>query len=124
MNPEIKILIVDELSTMRRILRGLLEGIGLHEITDMDYGQDLISSLKSDKVDILILDFSEQGRHLLDLIRKQQTLDALRILVIGPADKESELLDLSDGNIRYLTKPVNVQNLSEKLELLSAGDEG
>ncbi len=117
---EIKILVVDDMATMRRIIKGLLEQLGFKNIDEAEDGKVALQKLKSQKYDFVITDWNMPnmtGLELVQEIRKDPELKSLPVLMVtAEAKKENVLLAIKAGVNNYIVKPFTAEVLKEKIE--------
>jgi two-component system, chemotaxis family, chemotaxis protein CheY len=114
-----KFLIVDDFSTMRRIVSGLLKQISTHTCIEAENGQHALNILKEEKIDFVITDWNMpimDGLALLQHIRSDEKLKHLPVLMVtAEAKKENIIAAAKAGADGYIVKPFNAQTLDEKL---------
>lgn len=114
-----KFLIVDDFSTMRRIVGGLLKQICTHTSVEAENGQHALTILKQEKIDFVITDWNMpvmDGLTLLQNIRADEQLKHLPVLMVtAEAKKENIIAAAQAGADGYIVKPFNAQTLDEKL---------
>ncbi len=117
---EIKILVVDDMSTMRRIIRTILNQLGYQNIDEAENGKQALAKLKSEKFDFVVTDWNMpemDGLTLVQEIRKDPELKHLPVLMVtAEAKKENVLLALKAGVNNYIVKPFTPEVLKEKIE--------
>ncbi len=120
MNTNIKILIVDDFSTMRRIEKNILRQLGFKNIDEAEDGQMALQKLKSDKYDLVITDWNMpkmSGLELLKAIRADEELKHIPVLMVTAEAKKENIIDaIKAGVSNYIVKPFNAQTMKEKLE--------
>lgn len=116
---DLKFLIVDDFSTMRRIVRNLLKEIGHQYADEAEDGQIALKMLQSSKYDFVVLDVNMPnmtGFELLQKIRANDTLKALPVLMVtAEAKKEDIITAAKAGASGYIVKPFTKATLEEKL---------
>jgi two-component system chemotaxis response regulator CheY len=119
MNPHLKFLVVDDFSTMRRIVKNLLQELGYHDVKEADDGATALPMLKSDDFDILITDWnmpSMPGLALLKAVRADPKLAKLPVLMVTAEAKREQIVEAAQAGVSgYVIKPFTAQTLSEKL---------
>ncbi|WP_297452741.1 chemotaxis response regulator CheY [Persephonella sp.] len=119
-DPNIKILVVDDMATMRRIIKGLLEQLGFKNIDEAEDGKVALQKLKSGKYDFVITDWNMPnmtGLELVQEIRKDPELKHLPVLMVtAEAKKENVLMAIKAGVNNYIVKPFTAEVLKEKIE--------
>ena len=115
-----RILVVDEFSTMRRIVRGLLKEIGFDDVEEADDGVAALAKLKSQPFDFVICDIGMPIMSGIDLLRMVRTDAALRhipmLMVTAEARKEDIVLAVQNGAAGYLVKPFTKAALEERVK--------
>lgn len=120
MNMEMKILIVDDFATMRKILKNILTQIGFKNIMEAEVGNEALRALKKEKFDLVLCDWSMPempGIELLEKIRSDQELKEIPfIMVTAEAKKEKILEAVKAGVSNYIVKPFTTETVDEKLK--------
>ncbi len=120
LDKKIKVLIVDDFSTMRRICKHLLKQIGFTNIVEADDGTTALNVLKKEKVDLVLTDWNMpkmNGLELLKAIRKDPNLKHLPVIMVtAEALNENIIAALKAGVNNYIVKPFNAQTLEKKIE--------
>jgi two-component system, chemotaxis family, chemotaxis protein CheY len=118
-NPDLKFLIVDDFSTMRRIVKGLLKEIGYHNADEAEDGAAALQQLKSNRYDFVVSDINMpnmNGFDLLKAIKADDTLKHLPVLMVtAEARKEDIVLAAQIGAAGYIVKPFTKATLEEKV---------
>jgi two-component system chemotaxis response regulator CheY len=114
---DMKFLIVDDFSTMRRIVRGLLKEIGYTNAEEAEDGAAALAMLKGAKFDFVVSDINMpnmNGFDLLAAIKKDDTLKHLPVLMVtAEARKEDIVRAAQDGAAGYIVKPFTKATLEE-----------
>ena len=115
-----RFLVVDDFSTMRRIVRGLLKEIGFDDVEEADDGVAALAKLKSQPFDFVICDIGMPIMSGIDLLRMVRTDAALRhipmLMVTAEARKEDIVLAVQNGAAGYLVKPFTKAALEERVK--------
>ena len=119
-NPsDLKFLIVDDFSTMRRIVRGLLKEMGCANTDEAEDGAVALSMLKAQKFDFVVSDINMphmNGFDLLSAIKKDDSLKHLPVLMVtAEARKEDIVRAAQDGAAGYIVKPFTKATLEDKV---------
>ena len=118
-NPEMDVLIVDDASAMRRIVRGLLKELGFKNMREAENGQLALDELKKKKADFVISDWNMPlmtGIELLRAIRTDENLKTIPLLMVtAEAKQENIMAAVQAGVSNYIVKPFNAATLQEKL---------
>jgi len=116
---DMKFLIVDDFSTMRRIVRGLLKEIGYNNAEEAEDGAIALNMLKNNKFDFVVSDINMpnmSGFDLLAAIKKEDSLKHLPVLMVtAEARKEDIVRAAQDGAAGYIVKPFTKATLEEKV---------
>jgi len=114
-----KILVVDDFSTMRRIIRNLLRDLGFGNSEEADDGSTALPLLKSGKFDFLITDWNMPVMEGIDLVRQVRADAALRelpILMVTAEAKRDQIVAAAEAGVNgYIVKPFNAQTLEQKI---------
>jgi len=115
-----KILLVDDFSTMRRIIRNLLRQLGYANVVEADDGTTALAMLKEEEVDFVISDWNMPkmtGIELLKAVRDDEKLkDIFFLMVTAEAEKERVVEAVKAGVNNYVVKPFTAETLKEKIE--------
>ena len=119
LDPEMDVLVIDDASAMRHILRNLLQELGFKHIRDAVNGQVALEKLKTKRADIVVSDWNMPvmtGIDLLRAIRADETLKNIPVLMVTAEAKQENIVEaLQAGVNSYIVKPFNAQTLQEKL---------
>jgi len=114
-----KFLIVDDFSTMRRIMRNLLKDLGYHNADEAENGVAALQKLKSGRFDFVVSDVNMpnmNGFELLKTIRADASLKALPVLLVTAEAKREDIVSAAQaGASGYIVKPFTKATLEEKL---------
>ncbi len=117
---EMKFLIVDDFSTMRRIVRGLLKEIGYQNAEEAEDGAVALRMLKNARFDFIVSDINMpvmNGFELLSEVKKDDALKHLPVLMVtAEARKEDIVRAAQDGAAGYIVKPFTKATLEEKVQ--------
>ncbi len=115
----LRFLVVDDFSTMRRIVRNLLKEIGFMNVEEAEDGAVALQRLQSGGIDFVISDWNMpnmDGLTLLQQIRASDALKALPVLMVtAEAKKENIIAAAQAGASGYVVKPFTAATLDEKL---------
>ena len=116
---EMKFLIVDDFSTMRRIVRGLLKEMGCNNADEAEDGAVALQMLKSQRYDFVVSDINMPNMNGFDLLKAVKSDDTLKhlpvLMVTAEARKEDIVLAAQIGAAGYIVKPFTKATLEEKL---------
>jgi two-component system chemotaxis response regulator CheY len=117
---QLKFLVVDDFSTMRRIVRGLLKELGCHHVGEAEDGAAALSVLREQRFDFVISDINMpvmNGFELLEAIKADESLRHLPVLMVtAEARKEDILRAAQAGAAGYIVKPFSKATLEEKVQ--------
>ncbi len=118
-DPNTKFLVVDDFSTMRRIVRNLLKERGYSNVEEAGDGADGLSKLRSGNYDFVVSDWNMpnmDGLTMLQQIRADAALSKLPVLMVtAEAKKENIIAAAQAGANGYVVKPFTAATLDEKL---------
>lgn len=118
-NPDMKFLVVDDFSTMRRIVKGLLKEIGYHNADEAEDGAVALNMLKNNRYDFVVSDINMPnmtGFDLLQAIKSDPNFKSLPVLMVtAEARKEDILLAAQIGAAGYIVKPFTKATLEDKV---------
>jgi len=115
-----RILVVDDFATMRKVIKNLLRQIGYQNVTEAEDGVVALKELRSQKIDFVISDWNMPnmtGIELLRAVRADSELSSLPFLMVTAESlKENVLEAVKAGVSNYIVKPFTAEVLSEKIE--------
>lgn len=118
-DPKMKFLVVDDFSTMRRIVRNLLKELGYTNVDEAEDGVQALSKLRSDKYDFVVSDWNMpnmDGLTMLKNIRADEALSKLPVLMVTAEAKRENIIEAAKaGASGYVVKPFTAATLDEKL---------
>ena len=120
MSKDMKFLVVDDFSTMRRIVKNLLHDLGYPNVTEADDGKTALPMLQAGGFDFLISDWNMPGMSGLDLIkavRSDAKLAKLPVLMLTAEAKREQIIEAAQAGVNgYVIKPFTAETLKEKLD--------
>ena len=118
-DPAMKFLVVDDFSTMRRIVRNLLKELGYTNAEEAEDGVVAMNMLRSNKFDFVVSDWNMPnmtGIELLKNIRPDETLKNLPVLMITAEARKENIIEAAQAGANgYIVKPFTAATLDEKL---------
>ncbi|ARD23198.1 histidine kinase [Shewanella sp. 10N.286.51.B7] len=115
-----KILIVDDFSTMRRIIKNLLRDLGFNNTQEADDGSTALPMLQKSEFDFVVTDWNMpgmQGIDLLKAIRADDSLKHLPVLMVTAEAKREQIIAAAQAGVNgYVVKPFTAATLKEKLD--------
>ena len=120
MSKDLKFLVVDDFSTMRRIIKNLLHDLGSSNVTEADDGKTALPMLQAGNFDFLITDWNMPGMPGLDLIkavRADARLAKMPVLMLTAEAKREQIIEAAQAGVNgYVIKPFTAETLKEKLD--------
>jgi two-component system chemotaxis response regulator CheY len=120
LDKNMKILIVDDFSTMRRIIKNLLRDLGFTNTVEADDGITAIPILNSGSIDFLVTDWNMPGMTGIDLlrhVRADEKLRSLPVLMVTAEAKREQIIEAAQAGVNgYVVKPFTALALKEKIE--------
>ncbi|MFK8068217.1 MAG: chemotaxis response regulator CheY [Gammaproteobacteria bacterium] len=120
MDKNMKILIVDDFSTMRRIIKNLLRDLGFTNTDEADDGQTALPKLEAGGFDFLVTDWNMpgmQGIDLLKAVRANPDLKELPVLMVTAESKREQIVEAAQAGVNgYVVKPFTAGTLKEKID--------
>ncbi len=120
MDTSIKVLIVDDFATMRRILKNILKQLGFKNILEADDGTTALEVLGKQDVDLIISDWNMPKMTGLELLKKIRADEKYSkhpfLMVTAEAQKQNVIEAVQAGVSNYVVKPFTAEAISEKLK--------
>jgi two-component system chemotaxis response regulator CheY len=125
MDLNMKVLVVDDFATMRRILKNILKQIGFSNIVEADDGKSALAELEKERFDLIISDWNMPEMSGLELLQKIRSDDELKdtpfVMVTAEAQKDNILEAVKAGVSNYVVKPFTAETIGEKLKKVFDG---
>lgn len=120
MDKNMKILIVDDFSTMRRIIKNLLRDLGYNNTAEADDGKTALPVLQAGDFDFLVTDWNMPGMtgiELLKAVRADAKLASLPVLMVTAESKRDQIVEAAQAGVNgYIVKPFTAATLKEKID--------
>lgn len=117
---KMKILVVDDFATMRRIVKNILRQLGFENVDEAEDGQQAYGKLKTGNYQFLVTDWNMPNLDGLGLLQKIRSDDELRklpvLMVTAEQDKEKVVEAIKAGVNSYIVKPFTAEVMKEKME--------
>jgi len=117
---KMRILVVDDFATMRRIVKNILKQLGYENIVEAEDGKAALRILENQQVDFIVSDWNMpnmSGLELLKVVRADEKLKELPFLMVtAEALKENIVEAVKSGVSNYIVKPFTAEVLKEKIE--------
>ena len=116
------ILVVDDFSTMRRIVKNLLTELGFTNITEADDGNTALPILEQGGIDFLVTDWNMPGMPGIDLLKAVRNhsdpkLASLPVLMVTAEAKREQIMEAAQAGVNgYVVKPFTAETLKEKVD--------
>jgi two-component system chemotaxis response regulator CheY len=115
-----KVLVVDDFATMRRIVRNILKQLGFTNIVEADDGTTALEIMKSDKIDLVLCDWNMPKVSGLDLLKQMKADSDLKdipfLMITAEAQKQNIIEAVKTGVSNYIVKPFTADTIAEKLK--------
>ncbi|MCH8843970.1 MAG: response regulator [SAR324 cluster bacterium] len=114
-----KILVVDDFATMRRIISNVLRQLGFEDIVEAEDGAKALKVLDSEKIDFVITDWNMpemSGMDLLKAIRTKSDKDEMPVMMVTAEALQENILAAAQAGVNnYIVKPFDAATLSDKI---------
>ena len=114
-----RILVVDDFSTMRRIIRNLLKELGFTNVEEADDGTTALPMLHGTAFDFVITDWNMPGMQGLDLLKAMRAdtrLQRIPVLMVTAESKREQIVEAAQAGVNgYVVKPFTAGTLQEKI---------
>jgi two-component system chemotaxis response regulator CheY len=118
-NKNMRILIVDDFSTMRRIIKNLLNDLGYTNTAEAEDGNSALTALSQGSFEFVVTDWNMPGMtgiELLKAIRADDRYKTLPVLMVTAEAKREQIIEAAQNGVNgYIIKPFTAQTLEEKL---------
>jgi two-component system, chemotaxis family, chemotaxis protein CheY len=117
-----KILLVDDSSTMRRIQKNTLNTIGLTDVEEAEDGEQAVSKALAGKYDLILMDWNMPKMTGIEALKKMKSEDSIKaipvIMVTSESEKSRIIEAIQAGAANYIVKPFQPETLQEKIAAL------
>ena len=118
-DPNMKILVVDDMVTMRRIVKNILKQLGFSNLDEAENGQEALQKLRSDTYGFVVSDWNMPvmtGIDMLRAIRADEKLKTIPVLMVTAEAQQSNLIEAVQAGVsNYIVKPFTAETLQEKI---------
>ena len=119
-NKEMRILVVDDFSTMRRIIKNILRQLGFNNIIEADDGSSAWETLNKDKIDFVISDWNMPNMPGIELLRKVRSSEEfanLPFLMVTAEAQQENIIEAVQAKVsNYIVKPFTAETLGQKID--------
>lgn len=118
-DPNMKILVVDDMVTMRRIVKNILKQLGFANVDEAENGQEALQKLRADSFGFVVSDWNMPvmtGIDMLRAIRADEKLKTTPVLMVTAEAQQSNLVEAVQAGVsNYIVKPFTAETLQEKI---------
>jgi len=118
-DPNMRILVVDDMTTMRRIVKNILKQLGFANIEEAENGQEALQKLRAEPFGFVVSDWNMPvmtGIDMLRAIRADEKLKAIPVLMVTAEAQQANLVEaIQAGVSNYIVKPFTAETMQEKL---------
>ncbi|MFP4167512.1 MAG: chemotaxis response regulator CheY [Desulfonatronovibrionaceae bacterium] len=119
-NKDMRILIVDDFSTMRRIIKNIMRQLGYNNIVEADDGTTAWEILNKDKIDFIISDWNMPkmtGIELLRKVRASEEFSDMPFLMVTAEAQQENIIEAVQAKVsNYIVKPFTAETLGQKID--------
>lgn len=120
MDTKMKVLVVDDFSTMRRIVKNLLTELGFTNIDEADDGSSALPILEQGGIDFLVTDWNMPkmaGIDLLKAVRANPKISHIPVLMVTAEAQRSQIMEAAEAGVNgYVVKPFTAETLKGKID--------
>ena len=115
-----KILVVDDFSTMRRIVKNALKSLNYNNVEEAEDGASGLEKLRTDHFDLVVCDWNMPGMTGLDLLKNIRSHETMKktpfLMVTAEAEQSNVVIAVKAGVSNFVVKPFSIQVLKEKMD--------
>lgn len=119
-NPDMRVLVVDDFSTMRRIVKNILRQLGFTNVVEADDGTTAWDVLNKDKIDFIVSDWNMPKMTGIELLRKvrasEEFADIPFLMVTAEAQQENIIEAVQAKVSNYIVKPFTPETMKQKID--------
>jgi two-component system chemotaxis response regulator CheY len=119
-DPNMKILVVDDMTTMRRIVKNILKQLGFANVEEAENGQEALQKLRAEPFGFVVSDWNMPvmtGIDMLRAIRADPQLKSLPVLMVTAEAQQANLVEAVQAGVsNYIVKPFTAETMQEKLQ--------
>lgn len=119
-DPSMRVLVVDDFSTMRRIVKNILRQLGFTNIVEADDGTTAWETLNKDKIDFIISDWNMPnmtGIELLRKVRASEEFSDLPFLMVTAEAQQENIIEAVQAKVsNYIVKPFTAETMKQKID--------
>lgn len=118
-DPSMKVLVVDDMVTMRRIVKNILKQLGFSNLDEAENGQEALQKLRADTFGFVVSDWNMPvmtGIDMLRAIRADEKLKAIPVLMVTAEAQQHNLIEAVQAGVsNYIIKPFTAETMQEKI---------
>ncbi len=118
-DPNMKILVVDDMSTMRRITKNFLKQLGFNNVEEAENGQEALNKLRTDTYGFVVSDWNMPvmtGIEMLRAIRADDKLKPIPVLMVTAESQKENIVEAAQAGVNnYVVKPFTAETLQDKI---------
>lgn len=118
-DPNMKILVVDDMATMRRIVKNILKQLGFANTEEAENGQEALQKLRADNFSLVVSDWNMpvmSGIDMLRAIRADDKLKTIPVLMVTAEAQQANLVEAVQAGVsNYIVKPFTAETMQDKL---------
>ncbi|MDH5560815.1 MAG: chemotaxis response regulator CheY [Deltaproteobacteria bacterium] len=119
-NKDMRILVVDDFSTMRRIVKNILRQLGYENVVEADDGTTALAKLNAEKIDFVVTDWNMPKMSGLELLKEMRSNASFKdipvLMVTAEALQENIVAAIKAGVSNYVVKPFDAATMAEKID--------
>lgn len=119
-DPHMRVLVVDDFSTMRRIIKNILRQLGFDNVIEADDGTTAWEVINSEKIDFVVSDWNMPqmtGIELLRKVRSSEEYGALPFLMVTAEAQQENIIEAVQAKVsNYIVKPFTAETLKQKID--------
>lgn len=124
MDKKMKILVVDDFATMRRIIKNTLRQIGFENVVEAEDGEAAVAKLETERIDFIVSDWNMPkmtGLELLRWVRSHDEFKDLPFLMVTAEAQKENILEAAKARVNnYVVKPFTAETMEEKIQAIMA----
>ncbi|MFN3681274.1 MAG: chemotaxis response regulator CheY [Nitrospira sp.] len=118
-DPTIRVLVVDDMATMRRIVKNVLKQLGFNRVDEAENGAEALQKLRQESYGLVVSDWNMPvmtGIDMLRAIRADEKLKSIPVLMVTAEAQQSNLIEaIQAGVSNYIVKPFTAETMQDKL---------
>ena len=119
-NPNMRVLVVDDFSTMRRIVKNILRQLGFNNVVEADDGTTAWEILNRERIDFIVSDWNMPQMTGIELLRRvrasEQHADTPFLMVTAEAQQENIIEAVQARVSNYIVKPFTAETMKQKID--------